>query len=133
MTEDTKDSKSENTDIENSTLTWSKDIDTILAKWCDEAKCYEWMHAESYDKYNKISRQILLSLNILTALTGIGNVITGSINTKDFQTAWLFGSITIIISSINFIQDKFNFQQRSEKHKRLSTNWCILKNKIEEN
>ena len=135
MTEDnkdSKDSKSDNTDLENNTLVWSKDVDTILAKWCDEAKCYEWMHAESYDKYNKIARQILLSLNILTALAGIGNVVTGSFNFNDFQTAWLFGSITIIISSVNFIQDKFSFQQRAEKHLRLSTNWCIIKNKIEE-
>lgn len=128
---DEKDNKSDN-DIENNDLVWNKNIDTMLAKWCDEAKCYEWMHSESEDKNNKLARKFMLIINILSALSGISNVIVGNYNFDGFQISWIFGSITIIISSINFLQDKLGYQQKADTHQRLSVNWCIIKNKIEE-
>ena len=70
--------------------------------------------------------------NILSALSGIGNVVIGSFSFNGFQVSWIFGSITIIISSINFLQDKLAYQQKAELHQRLSNNWCIIKNRIEE-
>ena len=129
---DDKSTNNDNNDLENTNLVWSKNVDNMLARWCDEAKCYEWMHSEAYDKYSKLSRRFLLVLNILSALSGISNVISGNFNIDGFQLAWIFGSITILISSINFLQDKLGYQQKADMHLRLSTNWCIIKNKIEE-
>lgn len=128
---DNKDTK-DNQELENNNLVWSKNIDSLLAKWCDEAKCYEWMHSEAYDKFYHLSRKFLLMVNILSALSGISNVVAGNISYNGFQISWLFGSITIIISTINFLQDKLGYQQKAETHQRLSNNWCIIKNKIEE-
>ena len=27
---------------------WNHGVEMMLAGWCDEAKCFEWMHTESY-------------------------------------------------------------------------------------
>lgn len=124
--------KNEVPELENNNLVWNKNIDSLLAKWCDEAKCYEWMHSEAYDKFYHLSRKFLLIVNILSALSGISNVVAGNISYNGFQISWLFGSITIVISTINFLQDKLGYQQKAETHQRLSNTWCIIKNKIEE-
>lgn len=119
-------------DLESNTLSWNSNIDNLLASWCDQAKCFEWMHAESYEINNKKARKIMISINLLTALAGLSNVITGGYNIDGFQLSWVFGGISIIVSTMNMLQDKLGYQQRADLHKRLSNQWGIITNKIEE-
>ena len=37
-------------------LVWTKEIDVLLASWCDNAKCFEWMHGETSIDYQKRSK-----------------------------------------------------------------------------
>ena len=52
-------------EIESNALEWSKEIDTLLAKWCDNAKCFEWMHSEASMDYSKKSRRFIIIINLL--------------------------------------------------------------------
>jgi phage pi2 protein 07 len=119
-------------DIENNNLAWSPNIDILLSKWCDNAKCYEWMHTKSFDLYNRKARIFMISINILTTLSGLSNVIAGGYSFDGFQIAWIFGSISIIVSTLNILQDKLGYQQLADTHKRLSNEWAIIRNRIEE-
>ena len=119
-------------DLESNNLTWNYKIDNLLAKWCDESKCYSWMHSESYLLDVKKARNFLISINLLTALTGVSNIITGSYNINGFQVSWIFGGVSIIVSSLNVLQDKLGYQQRADLHKRLANQWSMITYKIEE-
>ena len=122
----------ESIDLESNSLGWTSNIDNLLAKWCDEAKCFEWMHAESYSINNSKARKFMVSINLLTAVSGLSNVITGGFSLNGFQLSWLFGGISIIVSTLNMLQDKLGYQTRAEMHRRLSSQWGIITNKIEE-
>jgi hypothetical protein len=74
---------------------------------------------------------IILS-NCLTAFSGITNVIVGGYDYRGFQLAWIFGGISILISTLNILQDKLGFAQNGSTHKRLANSWAVLISKIEE-
>jgi deoxyadenosine/deoxycytidine kinase len=46
-------SNSELKEEETPVLLWTKEIDTLLTSWCDNAKCFEWMHSETSIDYLK--------------------------------------------------------------------------------
>ena len=114
------------------TLTWDANIDILLAGWCDNAKCFEWMHTESHNLYQKRFQQFMITTNCLTAIAGVSNVITGGIIIGSFQIAWVFGAISIFASTINIIQDKLGYQQSALTHKKLANEWSVIRSKIEE-
>jgi hypothetical protein len=47
----------------SNTLIWDANIDMLLAGWCDNAKCFEWMHSEAHSIYDKRSKQFMISIN----------------------------------------------------------------------
>lgn len=120
-------------DIEESdTVAWTPDIDKLLAGWCDQAKCYEWMHSEAYDTYEKKARAIMLTINIFVAVSGLSNIIAGSTIVNGFQTSWLFGSLTIIISLMNMLQDKLGWQVLANTNRQQENVWGNIVRKLEE-
>lgn len=113
-------------------LHWDRDIEKLLIRWCDHAKCYHWMYTRSHDIAHKKSRRFMIIVNILTTLAGMSNIIAGSYSINGFQLAWVFGIISIMASSLNLLQDKLGYTQSIEAYKKLSLQWLIIRNKIEE-
>ena len=113
-------------------ISWDSRIDLLLAEWCDNAKCFEWMHAESHSIYDRFSKRFMIATNCLTAVAGLGNVISGGTHVNGFELAWLFGSISIFVSTMNILQDKLGYQQQSIIHKGLASDWSIIITKIQE-
>ena len=68
-------------------IQWSQQIDQMLASWCDNAKCFEYMHNESYDYNSTQSRKMTMFITILTALTGTMNIGIGNISINRFLLA----------------------------------------------
>ena len=123
-----------NNDSTNDTslVDWTNNIDKLLAIWCDNAKCYEWMHTQTYDYYNYKAKIFMITINILTTMTGLSNIIAGGYSFNGFQISWIFGSVSIIASTLNIIQDKLAYNQKAESHRKLVNDWLIIRNKIEE-
>ena len=113
-------------------LSWSPSINLMLVKWCDEAKCFEWMHTESFSFYDQRARAIMVTSNILTALSGLSNVIAGGTTVNGFQLAWIFGSLSIIVSMANMLQDKLAYNVRAANHKIYSVQWGVIRRYIDE-
>ena len=117
---------------ESANLTWSKEIDTLLTSWCDNAKCFEWMHSETSIDYLKRSKIFMIVINLLTAVSGLSNIIAGNVSIGGFQLIWIFGSISILTSTLNILQDKLAYQPLAESHKKFASQWSIIISKIEE-
>jgi hypothetical protein len=113
-------------------VAWSPSIDRLLAKWCDHAKCYEWMHAEAFSLYDRRARTFMISINCLTAVSGVSNVIAGGITLGGFQFAWVFGGISIFVSTLNILQDKLGYATRAAQHQGLASDWASIRSEIEE-
>ena len=113
-------------------LSWTPQIDILLASWCDNAKCYEWMHTEAHSISSKKSKMFMIAINLLTAFSGLSNVIAGGVIINGFQIAWLFGGISIFVSSLNMLQDKLGYQQAALNPNKFANQWGIIRNKIEE-
>jgi len=116
----------------NDGATWSPSSDELLAKWCDHAKCYEWMHAEAFSDFERRARTFMISINCLTAVSGLSNVIAGGITVGSFQLAWLFGGISLFVSTLNILQDKLGYAAKATLHERLASDWSTIRSKIEE-
>ena len=128
-----KDSKDEtDNDGGGTNLIWTPLIDKLLSTWCDHAKCFVWMHTQSHDICSKKTRSFMISTNVLTAFAGLANVIAGGITVNGFQTAWIFGGLSVLISTLNVLQDKLGYSQRAEQHRKLANQWDIIRSKIEE-
>lgn len=123
-----EDKKEEDT----SSLTWTKEIDVLLASWCDNAKCFEWMHGETSLDYQKRSKIFMIVINILTAVCGLSNIIAGNIIINGFQLIWIFGSVSILTSTLNILQDKLSYSSLAESHRKFASQWSIIISKIEE-
>jgi hypothetical protein len=115
-----------------SNLIWTPLIDKLLSSWCDHAKCFVWMHSHSHDICSQKTRSFMISTNVLTAFAGLANVIAGGITVNGFQTAWIFGGLSVLVSTLNVLQDKLGYAQRAEQHRKLANQWDIIRSKIEE-
>ena len=113
-------------------MIWNDSIEVMLAKWCDESKCFEWMHVTAYAYYEKRARIVGVFSAVLTAISGFANVVVGSTNLNGFQMAWVFGGLSIIVSIIGIIQDKLAYNRLSSEHRQYSVQWATIRRKIEE-
>jgi hypothetical protein len=122
----------ETTDTEEGSLTWTSNIDIMLASWCDHAKCYEWMHTESFSLYDTASKNFIITINSLTAISGISNIISGGYQVDGVQLSWIFGGISILASTLNILQDKLGYQASAVLHKRIAAEWSSIRTQLEE-
>jgi hypothetical protein len=111
---------------------WNSGIETMLAKWCDEAKCFEWMHTESYSYYDKRARALTIASNVLTAVSGVSNIMAGGASINGFQLSWIFGTLSVVISITNMLQEKLGYLTKSVEHNHYATQWGTVRRKIEE-
>jgi hypothetical protein len=114
------------------TLTWDASIESMLAKWCDEAKCFEWMHTEACGSYDSHAKCLTITSNIISAIAGLLNVIAGNQIVNGFQLVWAFGSLSILISILNMIQEKMAYVSLASDFRAYSMTWGIIRRKIEE-
>jgi hypothetical protein len=61
----------------------------------------------------------------------VSNVIAGNITVGGFQVAWLFGGISIFVSTLNILQDKLAYATRAVLHQRLAADWASIRTEIE--
>ena len=116
---------------DDTNLQWNQQIDVLLANWCDQAKCFGFMHNESYAMYNSKARKFIIVMTILSAVSGTSNIIAGGYTINGFQASWFFGGLSVLTSLTNILQDKLGYQQLSEAHKQYCSTWGIIRRKIE--
>jgi hypothetical protein len=112
-------------------LEWSIQLDTLLANWCDQAKCFEWMHNEAYNKYCTRSQHFIITMTIVSALAGTTNIITGNQSIYGFQISWFFGGLAVLSSLGNVLQDKLAYAQSAQAHKIYCAQWGQIRRQME--
>jgi len=111
---------------------WNRAIEMLLANWCDQAKCFEWMHNEAYAMADRRSKTLIITSNVVAAVGGLSNLITGGTTSGGFQLSWIFGSLAILVSITNMLQEKLGYTALVGEFKHHSTAWGLIRSKIEE-
>lgn len=120
------------TDLEvKAQLAWTPEIDTMLTNWCDQAKCFEWMHTETFSMYDKFTHNVLIVTHVLNTLSGMSTIAAGTTEIYHFKMIWLFGSVSIFVSLINVLQEKLGYGKQAVLHKNYASTWGIIRRKIE--
>lgn len=117
--------------VDSPDLQWSSQIDSLLANWCDQAKCFDFMHNESYAMYNTKSRKFIIAITVLSAISGASNIVAGGYSINGFQASWFFGGLSVFVSLTTILQDKLGYQQLAEAHKQYSSMWGSIRRKVE--
>ena len=113
-------------------LQWTKSIDEMLSNWCDQAKSFEWMNTEAYARYSKLSTGMSITVNTAIALSGIANLIVGNAQVTNIPPSSILGCVSIVISIISMLQDKFDWLTMSNNFQNASVKWSNVIRKIEE-
>jgi len=113
-------------------LQWNDNVEQMFVRMCDQAKCFEWMHSESYDEFFRKAQRLTILLTIVGSLGGLSNVIAGGDSIGSFQLSWLFGSVTILISMLTMLQEKLGYSTMAGEFKQYATMWGIVRRNIEE-
>jgi hypothetical protein len=111
---------------------WNPGVENMLARWCDESKCFEWMHTEAYSYFDMRAKALTIASNVLTAVSGISNIMAGGVNINGFQLSWAFGTLSVVISITNMLQEKLGYVQKAVEHNHYATQWGTVRRKIEE-
>ena len=115
-------------------LQWTSSIDHMLANWCDQSKSFEWMNTEAYSRYSVRSTAMSITVNISIALSGVANLIVGTAQLSDTAVppSTILGCISIAISIISMLEDKFDWITMANNFKQASVQWSNLSRKLEE-
>jgi hypothetical protein len=111
---------------------WNHAIETLLSKWCDQAKCFEWMHTQAHSYADHRAKLLMITSNSVAAIGGLSNLIAGGTTVSGFQLSWVFGSLAIIVSITNMLQEKLGYATLAGEFKHYSTAWGLVRSKIEE-
>jgi len=120
------------TDTVPGKVSWTASIERMIVRWCDQAKCFEWMNTEAYSYYDARARSIMIASNVLTAVAGLSNVIAGGTTIDGFQLAWVFGSLSILVSITNMLQEKLAYTTKATEHRQYAVQWGTIRRKIDE-
>jgi hypothetical protein len=105
----------------------------MLANWCDEAKCFEWMNCEAYTRYSVRATTMSITVNIAIALSGVANLIVGSVPlNSSVPPSTVLGCVSIAISIISMMQDKFDWITMANNFKTASKQWTDVARKLQE-
>ena len=115
-------------------LSWSPSIDRMLANWCDQSKSFEWMNTEAYSRYSVRSTSMSITVNIAIALSGVANLIVGTAQLSETAVppSTILGCVSIAISIISMLEDKFDWITMANNFKQASVHWSNVTRKLEE-
>lgn len=118
----------------SSGLQWTPSIDRMLANWCDQAKSFEWMNTEAYSRYSVRSMSMSITVNVAIALSGVANLIVGTaqLSNTPVPPSTILGCVSIAISIISMLEDKFDWITMANNFKQASVQWSNVSRKLEE-
>jgi hypothetical protein len=113
-------------------LKWTDGIDKMLSEWCDESKCFQWMHSEAYSRYSRRATAMTISANVAISLSGIANLVLGATITDTTTISIVFGCVSIGIGVVNMVQQQFAWTDMANTFRTSANQWSNITRKIEE-
>lgn len=109
-------------------LVWSDTTENLLASWCDVARCYNWLHENSYRKYDKLNYRFSIPIIVCSTLAGTASIgINGYVPENYVNIAQLcVGAVNIFTGILTTLQNFFRYAQNSQSHLSAAVGWSKL-------
>ena len=120
--------------LEKDSIRWNRAEEEMVANWCDQSKCFNWMNTEAYSRYSIRAIVMSITTNTIISLSGIANLIVGGgiIPIDESKISLIFGCVSISVGIVNMIQDKLNWNVLANNFKQSAGRWGIITRKIQE-
>ena len=120
--------------VEKESVRWNRIEEEMVANWCDQSKCFNWMNTEAYSRYSIRAIVMSITTNTIISLSGVANLIVGGgmIPIDESKISIIFGCVSISVGIVNMIQDKLNWNVLANNFKQSAGRWSIITRKIEE-
>ena len=120
--------------VEKESVRWNKAEEEMVANWCDQSKCFNWMNTEAFSRYSIRAIVMSITTNTIISLSGVANLFLGGglISIDESKISLIFGCVSISVGIVNMIQDKLNWNVLANNFKQSAGKWCIITRKIEE-
>lgn len=104
-------------DGERRKLSWSTQLEDVLAKMGEECRGYAWIHHKSEQRYSYFDNWISIPVIVLSTVTGFLSASTGSIIPMTPETSIALGSVSVFVGILNTLGTKFGWAKRAEGHR----------------
>jgi hypothetical protein len=120
--------------VEKESVRWNKAEEEMVANWCDQSKCFNWMNTEAFSRYSIRAIVMSITTNTIISLSGVANLFLGGglISIDESKISLIFGCVSISVGIVNMIQDKLNWNVLANNFKQSAGRWGIITRKIEE-
>jgi hypothetical protein len=120
--------------VEKESVRWNKAEEEMVANWCDQSKCFNWMNTEAFSRYSIRAIVMSITTNTIISLSGVANLFLGGglISIDQSKISLIFGCVSISVGIVNMIQDKLNWNVLANNFKQSAGKWGIITQKIEE-
>jgi hypothetical protein len=106
---------------------WKKEEEDLLQEWCDKAKCYEWMHFKTHEKYKSQNTWFTIPVIVISTITGTANFAQDRVPESARQyVVMAIGSANIIAGVITTIHQYLKIAELNESHKIAYNEWGKL-------
>jgi hypothetical protein len=106
---------------------WKKEEESLLQEWCDKAKCYEWMHFKTHEKYKSQNTWFTIPVIVISTITGTANFAQDRVPESARQyVVMAIGSANIIAGVITTIHQYLKIAELNESHKIAYNEWGKL-------
>jgi len=115
-------------------LSSSPSIDHMLANWCDQSKSFEWMNTEAYSRYCRavnvhVYHRQYRNCSQRSRQFDCGN---SEVNRYRRSSVHHLECVSIAISIISMLEDKFDWITMANNFKQASVQWSNVSRKLEE-
>lgn len=98
-------------------LTWSSQLEQVIAKSGEECRGYAWIHQKSEQIYSRYENMISIPVIILSTVTGFLSASSGSVIPNGPETSMALGAISVSVGILQTLSSKFGWAKRSEGHR----------------
>jgi hypothetical protein len=98
-------------------LTWSSQLEQVIAKSGEECRGYAWIHQKSEQIYSRYENMISIPVIILSTVTGFLSASSGSVIPNGPETSMALGAISVSVGILQTLSSKFGWAKRAEGHR----------------
>lgn len=112
-------------------LQWTPYYEEIFIDWCDNAKCYHYLHNNCHRYYNTKSIRFTIPVIFISTLTGVANFAQERIpEAYQFYYTMGVGAFNILAGFITTVAQFLKINELNEGHRVSAISWAKLQRNI---
>ena len=112
------------TNVNEVTIHWSEENETILVEWCDIAQCYKWLSSRAHTKFSYMHAWFTIPTITFSTISGTASFAQASLPLEyQVYAPMAIGTINILIGILTTIQQYLKISELNEAHRVSSISW----------